>query len=313
MLRRESDKACPRLTVNRRLDPAYDACRRATLQRPVAPLTDVDLSITIDDDHHTLKVYAESSAHEVRRVVDTFLHKRWWFDGKLPLQPRFTNDSKLLDDAAGRLVDALFEQQALHGNASNQHLPHEEWLRAPYDYPYESAPTEIDEDLANRSPDDFERISDEEAESYLYPVGEEPGRKLADWIMHWYDPDEKHVYNDMGKRPGTRYETVMPWEHPSRTGVPFPPPDWSPCGTSLEPVDPDLEIAIWLPATGCLRRALRGRRRVRTDGGSGQLRRLRRSSCHLWGEGRAGARPRAPTSSRARAFIKSHLRGVVDR
>ena len=237
VLRRESDKACPRLTVNRRLDPAYDACRRATLQRPVAPLTDVDLSITIDDDHHTLKVYAESSAHEVRRVVDTFLHKRWWFDGKLPLQPRFTNDSKLLDDAAGRLVDALFEQQALHGNASNQHLPHEEWLRAPYDYPYESAPTEIDEDLANRSPDDFERISEEEAESYLYPVGEEPGRKLADWIMHWYDPDEKHVYNDMGKRPGTRYETVMPWEHPSRTGVPFPPPDWSPCGTSLEPVD----------------------------------------------------------------------------
>ena len=130
-------------------------------------------------------------------------------------------------------------QQALHGNASNQHLPHEEWLRAPYDYPYESAPTEIDEDLANRSPDDFERISDEEAESYLYPVGEEPGRKLADWIMHWYDPDEKHVYNDMGKRPGTRYETVMPWEHPSRTGVPFPPPDWTPCGTSLEPVDPE--------------------------------------------------------------------------
>jgi len=30
---------------------------------------------------------------------------------------------------------------------------------------------------------------------------------------------------------------VMPWEHPSRTGVPFPPPDWTPCGTSLEPVD----------------------------------------------------------------------------
>ena len=54
----------------------------------------------------------------------------------------------------------------------------------------------------------------------LYPVGEEPGRKLADWIMHWYDPDEKHVYNDMGKRPGTRHETVMPWEHPSRTGYP---------------------------------------------------------------------------------------------
>ena len=65
--------------------------------------------------------------------------------------------------------------------------------------------TEIDEDLANRSPDDFERISDEEAESYLYPVGQEPGRKLADWT-HWYDPDENTSTTTWGNGParGTR-------------------------------------------------------------------------------------------------------------
>ena len=30
--------------------------------------------------------------------------------------------------------------------------------------------------------------------------------------------------------------TIRRWE---RTGVPFPPPDWTPCGTSLEPIDPE--------------------------------------------------------------------------
>ena len=40
-------------------------------------------------------------------------------------------------------------------------------------------------------------------------MGEEPGRKLADWIMHWYDPDEKHVYNDInGPARGTSGDAV---------------------------------------------------------------------------------------------------------
>ena len=34
VLRRESDKACPRLTVNRRVDPAYDACRERRYSGP---------------------------------------------------------------------------------------------------------------------------------------------------------------------------------------------------------------------------------------------------------------------------------------
>ena len=138
------------------------------------------------------------------------------------------------------------------------------------------------------------------------PRGRGAGAALADWIMHWYDPDESRLQRH-GKRPGTRYETVMPWEHPSRTGAPFPPPDWSPCGTSLEPVDGGNRPEISLAACeqGCMRRALRGRRRVRDRRGLDNCGGSRHH--HLWGEGRA-ARPRAPTSSRARSFIKSHLR-----
>ena len=188
VLKRE-DGACVQLHVNRRVDPAYEACRKATLAKPVAPLTEVELSLTIDDEPHTLQVHAESSAREVRRVVDTFLHDRWWFEGKVPLQGRL-HEGKFLDDAAGRLVDALFEQQALYGNATNQRLPPLAWLREPYDYPYESAPTDIDADLAERARSSeplFERISEAESESYLWPVGQEP---KGDWIFHDYEPEK---------------------------------------------------------------------------------------------------------------------------